>query len=53
MPDEAEVLGLLPLMLLHDAQSRMGRYGRTVPLDEQDRTLWVPETRRAGVELGF
>src|SRR6185437_13941389 len=41
MPDEAEVLALLALMLLHDAR-RDARFrdGRVVPLDEQDRTLW-------------
>jgi RNA polymerase sigma-70 factor (ECF subfamily) len=41
MPDEAEVLALLALMLLHDARrSARVREGRAVPLDEQDRGLW-------------
>jgi RNA polymerase sigma-70 factor (ECF subfamily) len=42
MPDEPEVIGLLALMLLHDAR-RAGRAdaaGELVPLEEQDRTLW-------------
>ncbi|GAA4516135.1 sigma-70 family RNA polymerase sigma factor [Actinoallomurus oryzae] len=41
MPDEAEVLALLALMLLHDARraARL-RDGRIIPLDDQDRTLW-------------
>jgi RNA polymerase sigma-70 factor (ECF subfamily) len=42
MPDEAEVLGLLALMLLHDArrESREDAAGEMVLLDEQDRSLW-------------
>ncbi|HEY7003508.1 MAG TPA: RNA polymerase sigma factor [Gaiellaceae bacterium] len=42
MPDEAEVRGLLALMLLHDARrpARIGPEGRYVPLDEQDRSRW-------------
>jgi RNA polymerase sigma-70 factor, ECF subfamily len=41
MPDEAEVLALLALMLLHDARraARL-RDGRVVLLDDQDRALW-------------
>ena len=41
MPDEAEVLALLALMLMHDARrpARI-RDGQVVPLDDQDRTLW-------------
>ncbi|GAA2395507.1 RNA polymerase sigma factor [Dactylosporangium salmoneum] len=41
MPDESEALGLLALMLLHDARraARL-RDGVVVPLDEQDRTRW-------------
>src|SRR5439155_23987833 len=41
MPDEAEVHGLLALMLLHDAR-RKARFadGELVLLDEQDRSLW-------------
>jgi len=42
MPDEAEVLGLLALMLLHDARraARVGPGGELVLLDEQDRDRW-------------
>ncbi len=42
LPDEPEVLGLLALMLLHDArrEARVGPGGELVLLDDQDRTLW-------------
>ena len=42
MPDEAEVLGLLALMLLHDSRraARIGGDGELVLLDDQDRSLW-------------
>jgi RNA polymerase sigma-70 factor, ECF subfamily len=42
MPDDAEVWGLLALMLLHDARraARVDPSGRFVALDEQDRSLW-------------
>jgi len=42
MPDEAEAMGLLALMLLHDARraARVDAAGDLVPLDEQDRTQW-------------
>jgi RNA polymerase sigma-70 factor (ECF subfamily) len=42
MPDDAEVLGLLALMLLHDARrgARVDDRGRYVPLDRQDRSRW-------------
>jgi RNA polymerase sigma-70 factor, ECF subfamily len=42
MPDEAEVLGLLGLMLLHDARraSRTGPTGELVLLEDQDRRGW-------------
>ena len=42
MPDDAEALGLLALMLLHDARrpGRVDGAGRYVPLDEQDRGSW-------------
>ena len=42
MPDEAEVWGLLSLMLLHDARrtTRVDSEGRYVTLDEQDRSAW-------------
>ena len=42
MPDEAEVMGLLGLMLLVDARraSRTGPDGELVRLEDQDRTRW-------------
>jgi RNA polymerase sigma-70 factor (ECF subfamily) len=42
MPDEPEVLGLLALMLLHDArrEARVRPDGGLVLLDDQDRRLW-------------
>jgi RNA polymerase sigma-70 factor (ECF subfamily) len=42
MPDEPEVLGLLALMLLHDArrQARVDPAGAIVLLEEQDRAAW-------------
>ena len=41
MPDEAEVLGLMALMLLNDSR-RAARFrdGEVVLLDDQDRSLW-------------
>ncbi len=51
MPDEAEALGLLALMLLHDARraARVDAAGDLVPLDDQDRTLWDCATIDEGV----
>lgn len=42
MPDEPEVLGLLALVLLHDARraTRMDAEGQLVTLEDQDRTRW-------------
>ncbi len=42
MPDEPEVLGLLALMLFHDArrETRVGPGGELVLLDDQDRSGW-------------
>jgi RNA polymerase sigma-70 factor, ECF subfamily len=42
MPDEAEVLGLLALMLLQDSRraARTGPDGELVLLQDQDRSLW-------------
>ena len=50
MPDEPEVLGLLALMLLHDArrEARVGPGGELILLDDQDRTRW----NRAEIEEG-
>ncbi len=45
MPDEAEALGLLALMLLHDARraARTDAGGELVLLADQDRSLWNRE----------
>jgi RNA polymerase sigma-70 factor (ECF subfamily) len=44
MPDEPEPLGLLALMLLHDARrDARHRDGELVLLDDQDRALWHTE----------
>ena len=42
MPDESEALGLLALMLLHDArrEARTSAAGDLVLLEDQDRTRW-------------
>ncbi|MFF7468588.1 sigma-70 family RNA polymerase sigma factor [Streptomyces sp. NPDC008092] len=42
MPDEPEVVGLLALLLLHDARrdTRVDAAGDLVTLEEQDRTAW-------------
>jgi RNA polymerase sigma-70 factor, ECF subfamily len=42
MPDEAEVLGLLSLMLLQDSrrEARTDELGELVLLEDQDRTRW-------------
>ena len=42
MPDEPEALGLVALMLFHDARSpaRLDANGDLVVLTDQDRTLW-------------
>jgi RNA polymerase sigma-70 factor (ECF subfamily) len=42
MPDEPEALGLLALMLLHDArrEARTGTSGELVLLEDQDRARW-------------
>jgi RNA polymerase sigma-70 factor, ECF subfamily len=51
MPDDAEVWGLLALMLLHDARraARVDAHGRYVALDEQDRSLWDQGRLREGL----
>jgi RNA polymerase sigma-70 factor, ECF subfamily len=51
MPDDAEVWGLLALMLLHDARraARVDSSGRYVALDEQDRSLWDQGRIREGL----
>lgn len=42
LPDQAEVTGLLALMLLHESRrpARVNAQHDLVPLDEQDRSLW-------------
>jgi RNA polymerase sigma-70 factor (ECF subfamily) len=42
LPDQPEALGLLALMLLHDArrEARVGLGGELVLLEDQDRTRW-------------
>ena len=51
MPDDAEVWGLLALMLLHDARraARVDASGRYVALGAQDRSLWDRDRIRAGL----
>jgi RNA polymerase sigma-70 factor (ECF subfamily) len=53
MPDEAEVRGLLALMLLHDSRraARVDARGRYVALDEQDRSLWDRGRIREGERM--
>jgi len=53
MPDEPEALGLLALMLLHDARrdARTGTDGSLVLLDAQDRTRWDASRIEEGVAL--
>jgi RNA polymerase sigma-70 factor (ECF subfamily) len=45
MPDEPEALGLLSLIVLHDARrpARLDSAGELVTLEEQDRSLWDRE----------
>jgi predicted RNA polymerase sigma factor len=53
LPDDAEVTGLLALMLLTDARraARTGPAGELIPLDEQDRTRWDQVLIAEGVAL--
>jgi RNA polymerase sigma-70 factor, ECF subfamily len=53
LPGEPEVMGLLALMLLHDARrdSRMTPAGELVTLEDQDRARWDAEEIAAGVAL--
>jgi RNA polymerase sigma-70 factor (ECF subfamily) len=53
MPDEPEVLGLLALLLLHDARrgARVDEHGRYVGLEDQDRALWDQGRIREGQRL--
>jgi RNA polymerase sigma-70 factor (ECF subfamily) len=51
MPDEAEVWGLLALMLLHDSRrhARVDSRGELIVMEEQDRSQWD----RAEIEEGL
>ena len=53
MPEEAEVLGLLALMLLHNARraARVDQDGVLVTLEEQDRSRWDGELITEGQEF--
>ena len=53
LPDDAEIAGLLALMLLTDARraARTGPGGELIPLTKQDRTLWDQTRIREGVAL--
>jgi RNA polymerase sigma-70 factor (ECF subfamily) len=52
MPDEAEGLALLALMLINNARSAARfRDGELVLLDDQDRSLWDQNQIEAGQEL--
>jgi RNA polymerase sigma-70 factor, ECF subfamily len=53
MPDEGEALGLLALLLLHDArrETRVGPAGELVLLEDQDRERWDRAEIAEGVRL--
>nr|WP_090932794.1 sigma-70 family RNA polymerase sigma factor [Nonomuraea jiangxiensis] len=53
LPGDAEVTGLLALMLLTDARrsARTGPDGALIPMAEQDRTRWDAAQIAEGVEL--
>jgi RNA polymerase sigma-70 factor (ECF subfamily) len=53
MPDEPEALGLLSLLLAHDARrdARVDETGALVLLPDQDRTLWDRATIAGSTEL--
>jgi RNA polymerase sigma factor (sigma-70 family) len=53
LPNDAQVAGLLALMLLTDARraARTGPVGELIPLDEQDRSLWDRDAIAEGVAL--
>jgi len=53
MPDEPEVIGLLALMLLHDARrpARVDAVGDLVLLEDQDRGAWDGERIAEGAAL--
>ena len=53
LPRDAETLGLLALMLLHDSRrnARTDPAGELILLEEQDRSLWDRDEIREGLEL--
>jgi RNA polymerase sigma-70 factor (ECF subfamily) len=53
MPDEPEALGLLALMVLHDARraARVDDAGDLVVMDEQDRSRWDQQAIQEGTAL--
>jgi RNA polymerase sigma-70 factor (ECF subfamily) len=53
MPDEAEAIGLLALMLLQDSRrdARVDAAGELVLLEDQDRSLWDEPEIREGQSL--
>ena len=53
MPDEGEALGLLALLLLHDArrETRVGPAGELVLLEDQDRERWDRAEIAEGVRV--
>ncbi len=53
LPDEPESLGLLALLLLHDARrsSRVDADGSLVLLEDQDRSIWDLELIDRGIAL--
>src|SRR5579871_602550 len=53
LPGDAEVAGLLALMLLTDARrmARTGPDGELIPLTQQDRTLWDQKEIAEGIAL--
>jgi RNA polymerase sigma factor (sigma-70 family) len=53
LPEDAEIAGLLALMLLTDARSaaRMGANDELIPLLKQDRTLWDQAKISEGIAL--
>lgn len=53
MPEDAEVQGLLALMLLHDAR-RLARFdasGGLITLEDQNRTLWSKDKIAEGTQV--
>jgi RNA polymerase sigma factor (sigma-70 family) len=53
LPEDAEVTGLLALMLLTDARrpARTGPAGELIPMAEQDRSLWKADYIAEGIAL--